>query len=649
MLDILKRPHYKFWVHWDPVLIPFFIDLETRVPGALCYAKTQGRWKGTRYRDADGSRPQTPGRNEVYDYTEVITAVLGASYVSDVLTEAGVSFRAIENMVGYEDMSAFPIDAQQYAEMVETGRALMQETTLLYPRTGFQPHPWQFAGVTWARDRPAVLKTWPCGKGKCLGFLMDVESRGYLESGVRVAITPPTAAEGTWWREIRKHAGIDPFIHRPKSRTKPSDETLSDWLARCRANKWPEIHIFGLESLADWREDIEQLKPHVMGVDELHECANPKRWKIIPGQDGSIQYEVKETDNGNELRSVALLNIARIQSIEFRGGLSATPLGEGRARRLFAPIDYVWPGGLGYSYFKYAVRYCDRKVDENGYPNDKGTSNIIELKDRCAWFEHEVTIEEARRGATADAIWDVVFLEPHALVKEGRYSDQETYSQAIRRLGMEAEANPMEYQRKASLIEARLAQAASRKRKWVIDEAVRCIQGGGKFVIFTTRILESEIWAEQITRALTNGDLRRPAPVWVCHGEKPDREIDSIVEDIFPQHVGPCGIVGTLQKIGRSKNGMHMADLMTCAQLPWQADQLEQAFGRGDRPGGPMTVFKVPIAVGSYDETVALTLSKKLSVVDAFMRSGHLSGVRDQLTGMEDDDTMMAKFLASCS
>lgn len=643
MLDILKRPHYRFWISWDPKLVPFFVGLEERVPGALCYAKVQGRRQGTRYRD----NPPQPDPTDDFDYTEIIVSILGAGLVEDELNARGLRFKVVENLVGYEDIYDFPLDPQEYEDMIAEGRALMRDTSLLYPALGIDPHPWQFAGAAWAQGRPAILKTWGCGKGKCLGTMMDMESIGLTEAGVRNVIIAPVAAEGTWWREIRRYTGVDPFIHRPVSRQRAKDEPYSDWRKRCKSNGWPEFHIFGLETLADWREDIERLSPHSTTVDELHECANPKMWKAVAQPDGSTQFETKETSNGNELRSVALMNIAGIGSIERRWGLTATPLGEGRTRRLYTPIFYLWPGGLGYSYYKYSLRYADRKLDEKGYPNDKGSSNVGELKERCAWFEHEVTVEEARKGKTADAIMDIFFLEPAAQVKEGRFSDQETYNQAIRRLGMEVEKNPLDYEGKVRLIEARLAQAASRKRRWVVDEVVRCLLGGEKAVVLTTRILECEVWADQIARAVSQGDLQRQAMVWACHGRKPDRWIDETVEETFPNHDGPCCIVGTFQKIGQSKNGMQHAALGIGAQLPWQADQLDQGFGRFDRPGGPMTVFKVPIAVGTYDEAMAVVLAKKFATVDAYMRSGHLSDVRDRLQGIEDDDKMMADFLAS--
>lgn len=642
MLDILRRPHYRFWVPWDPARIDFFRKLEEWVPGALCYAKVQGRRFGTRYRD----QPMQPMPSDHFDYTEVVVSVLGAWRVEEELEAAGIQFKAVENMVGYEDIDAFPLDPKDYEALTERGRALMKGTNLLYPRLGLDPHPWQFAGVAWAQDRPAVLKTWPCGKGKTLGVMMDMESLGYVELGIRNVIIAPVAAEGTWWREIRRHTGIDPFIHVPASRQRSKDEPLVDWRKRCKANGWPEFHIYGLETLADWREDIEQLGPHTMTVDELHEVANPKAWKAVAGPDGSIQYETKTTSNGNELRSVALMNLSGLGSIERRWGMSATPLGEGRTRRLFTPLYYMWPGGVGYSYYKYSLRYCDRKEDpKTGFPTDKGSSNVGELKERCAWFEHEVTIDEARRGKTADAVMDIFFLEPHALVKEGRFSDQETYNQAIRRLGMEVDKNPLDYEGKVRLVEARLAQAASRKRQWVIDEVVRCLRGGEKALVFTTRILEAEVWAERIKAVLGQGDMRVDAPVWTCHGGKPDRWIDETVEDTFPAYDGPCAIVGTMQKIGQSKNGMQHAAVGIAAQLPWQADQLDQAFGRVDRPGGPFTVFKVPIAVGTYDEVVAGALAKKFSTVGAFMQSGHLSEIVDRLQGIEDDATMMDEFI----
>lgn len=644
---MFENPHARIWVPFDHRYDQFFWDLERLVPGALCYARRRshrGRW---RYQKDEVRK------EENYDYTEVLVSLIGLDYVLDALDDRSLDYKVKEDMKGYDNIMDFPVTDEEYRDLVDEGRDIINnDLRVIKIPEGMEVQAWQCAGVSWCQDRPAVLKSWTCGSGKTLGTLLDMDSLGLLDGNCDVVIIAPVSAEHTWWLECKKWGGFEPFVHRPPSRTRKSDETYMDWRERVTQLGWPKVHIFGLETLPDWRPTIEVIKPEALVVDEIHMCASPQRWQTRALKTGGFEFVEAPTAKGNEKLAVALMNLARLESVEHKWGLTATPLDDGRPRRLFGPIDFLWPGALGSSYYNYSIRYCDRipyeQLPPGEFTDDKGASNLKELKNRVAWIEHEVTPEEVRETATFEACRiDTFHLPPELLVKEDRYDERETYNQAILRLGRELKDNPLDLKKKAAFVEAQLAQACSKKRKWVINEVVNALLGGSKVSLLVARKLEAEVWAAQIARKLSQGDLKKDGiPMRTCHGDINDRYVAETIEEWFPNFDGPCLVVATGQKVGQSRNGLHYSDLGIIAQLPYNPTQVDQWIGRYDRLGGVPTHLKIPIGTNTYDEVVASKLAVKFGNVDKFMRSSVAGGRATELQGIKDDDTMLAELLA---
>jgi superfamily II DNA helicase RecQ len=191
------------------------------------------------------------------------------------------------------------------------------------------------------------------------------------------------------------------------------------------------------------------------------------------------------------------------------------------------------------------------------------------------------------------------------------------------------------------MIEARLAEACSRKRQYVIDEVKQGVRGGGKVVVFTARREETEKWTDKIRRALSQGDEKiENVDVWMAHGGVSETERDKIT-DAFRVHPGPCVLIATGQSVGTGVDGMQTADLAIFAMLPWKPGDFVQWKGRFDRLGGRATLLKVPVAIGTYDERVVEILTDKFGPIMDFLTADEIQGLDTKLLGLEDEDALI--------
>jgi superfamily II DNA helicase RecQ len=193
---------------------------------------------------------------------------------------------------------------------------------------------------------------------------------------------------------------------------------------------------------------------------------------------------------------------------------------------------------------------------------------------------------------------------------------------------------------KERMIEARLAEACSRKRNFIVDEVKQGLQGGGKVVVFTARRSETEVWAQKIRKAVSQGDEQTGASVWMAHGGISETERDEIT-DAFRNHEGPCCLVATGQSVGTGVDGMQTADLAIFAMLPWKPGDFVQWKGRFDRLGGRATLLKVVVAVGTYDERVVEILTDKFGPIMDFLAADEIKGLDTKLLGLENQEALV--------
>ena len=496
---------------------------------------------------------------------------------------------------------------------------------------------YQARGVWWSKTRPSAKLVYPCGAGKTLTAILSALTRPGP-----VVVIAPAKARRVWWDQVQEYTHIKPLRVIPKGQMRRGDQTLEEYLDECRKTQSRPFVIFGAQSLPDYLDEVRKVRPEVLIFDELHTFGQSKRWKPVFDSEGNIDFERRRTaTDTRETRAVAAMDVSRLPSLSLRIGLTATPLDDGRPRRLWSQLDLLSPGTFGMGYRRFAYRYCAAHEGEYGGLLDTGSSNIEELKARASFLIQEVTHTESHGQLPATRV-QVVWLDP---------SDQNRPA-AMKRVIAAAEKQALKThseEDRMRALEANLMEASSRKRTYVIEEVLEALRGQGKVVLFTARRQDCEDWASRITKALQkevkSGNLRNKMPdVWWGHGGTDDREREDMVVS-FKNSDGPCILIGTGQAFGESVDGLQTADLAIFAMLPWRPGDFEQWKGRFDRLGGRPTLLKVVLAKRSYDEKVSGILAEKIGPIREFLAAEQYEGLDDKLMGIDDRDAMRASVL----
>tara|TARA_R100000152_G_C6782069_1_gene218236 strand:- start:4427 stop:6358 length:1932 start_codon:yes stop_codon:yes gene_type:complete len=635
------QPHYIYVVSKRVGIDEHALSsIEVDVPGCLVYGRT-GNGRRNRL-----IKVVELGDVRDFDRYEIYAPIHAAWLVEGLLCHMNLGY--VAESVNIDGIDFWRDDEESRAQMAERGKEIAKCAVTrneLKPAVIEIATPYQFMGVAWSHSRPWVLDVWSCGSGKTLGAIL-----GSLSQRGPILIVCPAKARHVWWSQVQEYTFLTPYRVRPKSDMKKDDPTIREYLNDCKARQVRPVVIIGAESLADNMDIARQLDPSVLILDEIHTHGSRKRWTAIPQADGTVKFEKRKTaasERANskvsrENRAVAVMDVSRLPSLQLRIGLTATPLDDGRPRRLWSQLDLLAPGGFSHSYSRFAGRYCDAKPGQFGGLDDGGSSNLPELKARCSFMMHEVPYSESHAALPSTRV-QVVYLSSAELNRAERWSDDKTFGQALKSMAKEAKTN---FAAREQVLEARLAEACSRKRKYVTGEVLEGLKGGGKVVVFTARRRETEAWSDTIQREVNRGDeAQRGVPVWMIHGGVPESERDVIV-DAFRASDGPCCIVATGQSIGTGVDGMQTADLAIFAMLPWKPGDFMQWKGRFDRLGGHATLLKVVVASNTYDERVVEILTDKFGPIESFLHADELKGLDNKLLGLEDKGSLIDSIIS---
>lgn len=621
------QPHFIYHVNNDPS--GMLQNIERHLPGTLLYGYLNGSRRRTRIKDA-----RTYNAATAY----FVYAPVNCAFILEYWLQSTKSaYRAEDNSRGL-----FPYqDTPEFKErLTQNGREMigaMVADGIVKEHVAGMPTPYQARGVGWSATRPWVLNSWACGSGKTFGAILSG-----VQAGGPVLVIAPAKARHVWWSQIQEYTNLRPFRVKPASDMRKSDETYEEYLTWCRESRQRPVVIVGLEALPDYVGHAKKLGPSVVILDEIHMHGNPKRWKAVNMADGSVKFEHRKTKKGNLARIVSTMEVCRLPSIRKHIGLTATMLDDGRPRRLWSQFDLLNPGGFSFSFRNFSYRYCDATLNEHGGIDDKGSSNMHELRLRANYFLHEVPYTESHEHLPPTRV-QVIYLDRSEQSRADRYSDEQTFGQAVKALTKAAKTSK---EARNSLVEARLSDACSRKRKYVVDEVLQGLRGGGKVTVFTARRREAEKWAADIRKAISTGDEQvEGADVWMVHGGVTESEKDRIT-DAYAEAEGPCVLVATGQSIGTGVDGMQTTTLAIFAMLPWKPGDFLQWKGRFDRLGGVATLLKVVIAKSTYDEKVVETLVDKFGPIESFLKADELDGLGDNLLGLNDTDEIMDGFLS---
>mgnify|MGYP003646165290 FL=1 len=614
-------------------------QVESLIPGCMVYVSSFYTRK-VRLKNAN---PEYLGERDEW----LIKAPLHAAWlVESALNSAGVHFwcRATTGQIS----TPWSNEAEPREELRTKGQELLHKAIQERQIKGYVADiatPYQLMGAAWANTRPYVMNVWACGSGKTLGTIMAALCR---EGDVVVVC--PAKARHVWWSQVQEYSNIIPFRVKPRADVRKKDQTFEDYTHECREKGQRRFVIVGAESIADNVDLIREIGPSILIFDEIHTHGNSKRWRAIHNVDGTVRFEKRKTSASNNpnsqvnrhARAVAVMEVSRIKGVQLRIGLTATPLDDGRPRRLWSQLDLLAPGGFSHSYSNFAHRYCAARPGSFGGLDDTGYSNIPELKARCSFFVHEVPYSESHSSLPSTRV-QVDYLTNTELNRADRFSDEQTFTQAVRQMNREAGAQA---DGKERVVEARLAEACSRKRRYVIEEAIEGLKGGGKVVIFTARRRETELWAHQLRQQLSKGDeAQKDVPVWMAHGGVAESERDEMI-DTFRNSDTACCLVATGQSVGTGVDGMQTANLAIFAMLPWKPGDFVQWKGRFDRLGGSPTLLKVVVAQGTYDERVVQILVDKFGPIESFLKADELEGLGDKLLGMEDEEALVSSIIS---
>ena len=623
-------PHYQYRLPEPSTYAQHAVALEQNIPGVLAWA-VRGRKK---YRLTKNEWPDDGSPSHIELYAPVHAAFM----VEHFLVGWGIGGWQAEPKAGAHTITPWPQDTDGLGLLEESGRRLIKGHVArgeLKPHVEAMATAYQRRGAAWASTRPWTMKVWPCGAGKTAGALVDALTRPGT-----VLVICPAKARHVWWTQVQQYTNILPWRLSPESERRKSDMTWQQYTAHCAQTGQRRFVVVGAESLNDHLDFVMKLEPEVLILDELHIHGQSKRWKAVNKSDGTVDFSRRQTASGDrDAWAVAIMDVSRLPSLALRIGLTATPLDDGRPRRLWAQLDLLSPGGFAHSYRRFAERYCDATPNPYGGFDDKGSSNIDELRARCSFFTHEVPYTESHSSLPPTRV-QVVYLPVDTQDKAERYDDAQTFDQAIKQLARQTRGDYEDVPARERLIEARLAEACSRKRGYVVSEALEGLKGGGKVIVFTARRREAERWGEAIRKAVSTGDEATNATVWVGHGGVSESERNDMI-DGFRNSSGPCCLVGTGQAFGIAVDGMQTADLAIFAMLPWKPGDFLQWRGRFDRHGGRATLLKVVVAAATYDERVVEILTDKFGPIEQFLAADELDGMGDKLLGMEDREALM--------
>ena len=513
--------------------------------------------------------------------------------------------------------------------------------------------PWVLDGFLTQFQKDAMVRTghltgghlWhPTGAGKTLSAILWC----LIHDGPIVAVTR-AASRLQFGREFERFTTLRPLVLRPNG---------TSYEKYCETIDHHPVLVVGWESLTNNIDLLEQIAVGGSVIfDESHRGKSSKRWQAIPlpepeADDNIAQFYKRQEreakgrggfipnpeDNGKyggpnmgRVMIVPHVNMTTAASrlakvADRRICTTATPIKD-RVRDLWAQLDLAEPYGWGASGV-WVHRYCDAKPGRYGGLDNSGESNVDELRGRLETVAHRIDYHETHRQLPPKRRQSV-YVAP---------CDQNRAT-----AGFAAQMRAAAKRGATAILEVRLAQAASRKRKAILDMVSDGVGSGHKIVIFTGRRRD----VDELGNALKkHKDIKRKNPkIWAAHGGIDTKQRQQIVDDYMADK-GPCVLVGTGDAFGESLN-MQDTDAAYFVMLPYTPGQIRQWEGRFCRLGQkrPVTIYYV-IAEDSVDEHVADILINKMGPVERIIQDHELAESKEAIGGLDDEDLILDSILS---
>lgn len=420
--------------------------------------------------------------------------------------------------------------------------------------------------------------------------------------------------------------------------------------------------VIGYDVLPYWINELVRWRPDSVIFDESHKVKNRKRWDAIVSKPKGVRVTkggdfTAETDGEDQTRVIATITPAEPEvAFSLKGNqasaayllsraakrrldTTATPISD-RVRDLWAQLDLVRPAEFG-SFLGpkdpvtgeslrqgFAWRYCNAMPGQFGGVDDRGQSNLDELKTRLRSVCHYVPFSVANRELPPKRR-RVVLVRVSEQVRPGAVAED------IRRAARSGQ--------RAAIVEARLWEAASRKRRRIAEIVANAVEQGQKVCILTGRRRDCEELEETMISTLDSETMA--GRVWMAHGVHSDVERRRIQTD-YMAATGPAVLIGTMEAWGEGLN-LQDTDLGIVAMLPYTPRLVVQVEGRWARLGQSRPVEIVYlIAESTIDERVAQILLRKLPAVEKATDTDEVKGIATELAGA-DDETLIAEIAAA--
>lgn len=465
-----------------------------------------------------------------------------------------------------------------------------------------------------------------------------------------VLVVTKAAARFQYAREWQTFTHCDPYIIRPASAMRKRMETLEQYTARMKGRRM--VVVTAWESLSHSVSRLMPINFTSIIWDEIHMGKSSKRWDSVPlpelpedsmeaARVAADQEDVARsrggfisTKDGERAMMVPLENTAMAaarlsKTAQRRCATTATPVKD-RVRDLWAQLDLVEPDAWGPSGV-WLDRYADRKPGVYGGFDTTGSSNVEELSERLAFVRHHVAYAVTHRT-----------LPPKRRQMLYVSVEDQTPPSAGFAKAMKAAAA----RGSAAILEVKLQETASRKRKAVLGFVEDQIYSNNKVVIFTGRRQDVEDLAALVGK--TEAAKNKKPRIWAAHGDHSSEARAEMVLEYMAEP-GPCVFVGTGDSFGTSLN-MHDTDAAFFVMLPYTPGALRQWEGRFCRHGQkrPVTINYL-IAEDTHDERLADILIAKLPAVQQVAEDHELMESRDVIAGATmkaDLDAFADKILA---
>lgn len=376
--------------------------------------------------------------------------------------------------------------------------------------------------------------------------------------------------------------------------------------------------VVGWEGLATMVEPILNWRPTNVIFDEVHKAKSHKRWGATQQEDGKLKFDLHD--------NIAAAAYRLSRKVKRRLGTTATPIKD-RVRDLWAQLDLVHPDAWG-PFFKddrasFTGRYCAARKGMYGGIDTSGESNMTELEQRVSIVRDLVPHSVTHRH-----------LPPRRRLVSYVTLDEQNAATGFTQGFFKKAAKGG----KNGLLEAKLMEAAAKKRKLLLEMVEEAVAAKQKVVIFTGRREDCDKLAEAVQK------LGTPARVFSGHGGTPPSVRDQIQQDYMSQQ-GPCILVGTGDAWGEGVN-LQDTDVAFIAMLPYTPGQVVQWEGRFCRHGQKRPVLiQYLVAEGTVDEHVAGILLNKLPAVESVSRDDSVTGFADQLSGADDEESIIASIM----